>query len=551
MPFENLSEEKANAYFADGVQDEILTDLARVADLKVISRTSVISYRETANRNLRKIGQELGVAHLLEGSVQRSGNRIRVNAQLIDARSDAHLWGQTYDRDLTDVFAIQSEIATAIANQLQAKLSPNENAAIDRAPTKDVIAFDLYTRAKTLMLTTSFGVSGERDLLQAVEFLNQAIARDQQFFQAYCQLATAHDLVYFLGFDRTPSRLSQAEKAVQMAFRLRPDAGETHLVRAENLYRGHLDYEGALAELEIARQTLPNDVRILELTGYILRRRGQLEEGLHNLEKAVELDPRNYFIMQQTAQSYNFLRRYSQADAILDRALAIVPKNVDVRVARATQDFLWKADTRLLHETIDSILAETPNAIATSADGWLVCGLAERDPVATERALEALGDNRLADSNVLLSRSVGEGLLARMLKNETRAREAFTRARAEQEKLVQIQPDYGPSLCVLALIDAGLGNKEAALEEGRHAVVLLPVEKDALNGPVLRAYLAVIAAWIDEKDLALEQLAFATAHSDSLVASYGGLRLLPFWDPLRGDPRFEKIVESLAPKDAK
>src|SRR5437763_7901489 len=202
LPFENLSEEKANAFFADGVQDEILTDLAKVADLKVISRTSVIGYRDMAGRNLRKIGQELGVAHLLEGSVQRSGNRVRVNAQLIDARNDAHLWGQTYDRDLADVFVIQSEIAKTIADQLQAKLSPSEKSAIERPPTSDISAFDLYARAKSLVLTAGLSATGKPDLLQATDLLNQAVARDPSFFEAYCQLAFAQASLYCFDFDR-------------------------------------------------------------------------------------------------------------------------------------------------------------------------------------------------------------------------------------------------------------------------------------------------------------------------------------------------------------
>jgi TolB-like protein/class 3 adenylate cyclase len=256
LPFENLSRDPDNAFFTDGVQDEVLTDLAKIADLKVISRTSVMQYKTGVARNLREIGKQLGVAHLLEGSVQRAANRVRVNAQLIDARTDAHLWAQTYDRDLADVFAIQSEIAKAIADQLQAKLSPSEKNAIEQRPTGDVTAFDLYSRAKNLLLTTSLTFNARTIYLQVIDLLNQAIARDPSFFQAYCELATAHDFLYFIGNDHTPARLALSEAAIQAAFRLRPDAGEAHLARAENLYHGYLDYDGALSELEIARQTL-------------------------------------------------------------------------------------------------------------------------------------------------------------------------------------------------------------------------------------------------------------------------------------------------------
>jgi len=301
LPFENLSEEKANAFFADGVQDEILTDLSKIADLKVISRTSVMQYKSGLARNLRKIGEELGVAHVVEGSVQRAANKIRVNAQLIDARNDGHLWAQTYDRDLADVFAIQSEIAKAIADQLQAKLSPNEKKAIEQPPTTDLAAFDLDSRAKSLLLTAAFSATSERDVRKAIELLDEAVKRDPSFFDAYCQLAYAHETLYAVqGFDHTPARLALAEAALQAATRLRPDAGETHLERAQYLYYGRRDYAGALAELESARRTLPNDPRIFELTGFILRRRGQQEEGLRNLQRAAELDPRNFLLCNRS-----------------------------------------------------------------------------------------------------------------------------------------------------------------------------------------------------------------------------------------------------------
>ncbi len=551
LPFENLSEEKANAFFTEGVQDEILTNLSRIADLKVISRTSVMQYKSGAPRNLRKIGEELGVAHVLEGSVQRAANKVRVNAQLIDARNDAHLWAQTYDRDLADVFAIQSEIAKAIADQLQAKLSPNEKKAIEQPPTTDLAAFDLYSRAKSLLLTAAFSVTGEPDLRKAIELLDEAVKRDPSFFDAYCQLARAHEFIYALrGSDHTPARLALAEAAVQAATRLRPDAAETHLARAQYLYYGRRDYAGALAELEIARRALPNDPRLFELTGYILRRRGQQEEGLRNLQRAVELDPRNLFTLQQIALSYQYLGRYAEAIAALDRVLAIVPDNVETRVARGLFYLCWKGDTRPLRQTIDALLAQGPGAIASAADSWFFCALAERDPAAAERALVALGDTPCwNESTINLSRSFGEGLLARMTKDEARARTAFEAARAQQEKIVQAQPDYGPPLCVLGLIDAALGRKDLALDEGRRAIVLMPVEKDVTNGSLVLQYFAITAAWAGDKELALQQLeAGLRAPVASLMLSYGALKLFPVWDPLRGDPRFEKIVQSQAPK---
>jgi serine/threonine-protein kinase len=546
LPFKNLSDEKENAYFADGVQDEILTHLAKIADLKIISRVSVMQYKSGVARNLREVGQQLGVTNVVEGSVQRSRNRVRVNAQLVDARTDRQLWGQTYDRDLADVFAIQSEIAKAIAEQLQAKLSPGEENAIERPPTGDIAAFDFYTRAQNLLLTTSFSSSAKANFLQAADLLNQAVAHDPSFFQAYCRLAYTHDALYSLGFDHTPARLGSAGAAVEAAFRLRPDAAETHLARAGNLYRGYLDYDGALAELEVARQTLPNDPRAFELKGYIERRQGRWEQSTRNLERAIELDPRNFFMLQQIAISYLVLRRYAEEASVLDRALDIEPNDIDTKTARAFVEFHWKADTRPLHQTIDSIRATNPDAVPHIAEDWLNCALAERDAGAAKNALVALGETPLTDYTVHLNRSVIEGVLARMTKHEGKARSAFTAARAEQEKTVQAEPGYGPPLCVLGLIDAGLGRKEEALREGRRAVELLPVEKDAINGPLMIEYLAMIAAWVGDKDLACKQLATAIRYPSSL--SYGKLKLLPFWDPLRGDPRFEKIVASLAPK---
>jgi tetratricopeptide (TPR) repeat protein len=510
-----------------------------------------MQYKSGAPRNLREIGQQLGVAHVVEGSVQRAANKVRVIAQLIDARNDAHLWAQTYDRDLADVFAIQSEIAKAIADQLQAKLSPNEKKAIEQPPTTDLPAFDLYSRAKSLLLTAAFSVTGEPDLRKGIELLDEAVKRDPSFFDAYCQLAYAHELLYVVtASEHTPARLALAEAALQAATRLRPDAAETHLARAQYLYYGQRDYAGALAELEFARQALPNDPRLFELTGYILRRRGEQKEGLRNLQRAVELDPRNFFTLQQIALSYLYLQRYAEAIAAVDRALSIVPDNVETRANRGLYYVCWKADTRPLHETIDAILAQGPGAIATAGDTWFCCALAERDRAAAERALVALGDNPCwGEAPVILSRSFGEGLVARMAKDETRARTAFAAARAQQEKIVQAQADYSPALCVLGLIDAALGRKDLALDEGRRAIALTPLEKDVIIGSHVLQYFAITAAWAGEKELALQQLETGLrAPNRSLVLSYGVLKLHPFWDPLRGDPRFEQIVASLAPK---
>ena len=554
LPFENLSRDPDNGFFTDGVQDEILTNLAKIADLKVISRTSVMQYKTEVARNLREIGQQLGVAHLLEGSVQRAANKVRVNAQLIDARTDAHQWAQVYDRPLDDVFAIQSEIAKAIADQLQAKLSPNERASIEERPTADITAFDLYSRAKTLLLIPGGGGNIEDYSRQAIELLKNAIARDPSFHAAFCQLVYAHDRFYTVFSDHTPERLAAAEEALRQLSELRPDSAETHLARANHLYFALRDYKGAQSELEIAARDLPNDRRIPQLTGYILRRQGKEEEGLRFLERALTLDPRNAFLLGQIAYSRQGLRQYAQEAAAYDRALQINPVDLPSRVQRGWVDFLGRADIEPMCRIVEEVRANTPASLPDVDNSWFVCELAKHDWAAAGQALAALGEKPpWSDQALRVDRQFGEGLLARAMRDDASAQRAFAAARTAQEKLVQQQKDYGPALCVLGLIDAALGKKEAALQEGRRAMELMPREKDLTNGQMLIGYFAVIAAWAGEKDLAIEQLNAALPLPGAAfnITSYGVLKLMPFWDPLRGDPRFEKIVASLATKESK
>jgi TolB-like protein/Flp pilus assembly protein TadD len=545
LPFENLSDEKQNAYFADGVQDEILTDLAKVADLKVISRTSVMPYKSGIARNLREIGKQLGVSHLLEGSVQRSANHIRVNAQLIDARTDAHLWAQTYDRDLADVFAIQSEIAKTIADQLQAKMLPREKLDIEKQPTKDLAAYDLYARATEVIDAAPNSQNPKENFLQAVSLLEQAIARDRAFFIAYCKLARAHDQLYLFGHDHTPARLASAEQAINAALRLQPDAAEAHLAQARHLY-SKLDYEGARAEIEIARRTKPNDPGIFEWSGYIDRRQGRWPESARNLERALELDPNNVFVLQQISSSYEALRDYGKDAVVLDRVLKLKPNDLDARINRAFLDVLWKADPHPLHELVESITRRNITSAANLAPTRIFLALAERDVEAGERALADLGGTTFGPDAIQWGRDYMEGVFARLKGDTPGAQASFTRARTEQQQIVNAQPDYGPALCVLGLIDAGLGRKDDAVREGRRAVEVLPISKDSINGAHIMDSLALIYAWVGEKDLAMDQLSRSVQVPGG--AYYGILRLFPQWDPLRGDPRFEKIVESLAPK---
>jgi len=538
LPFENLSDDKEHAFFADGVQDDILTKLAKIADLKVISRTSVMQYR--GKQNAREIGDALRVSHVLEGSVRRDGSRIHLNAQLIDTRTDTHVWAEEYDRDLSEMFAIQSDIAQKIADQLQAEISASEKLAIESKPTADLTAFDLYSRANNLVLRSDSGLTQKADLLQAVELLNQALARDPSFLDAYCQLAYVHDWLYFDNLDHTSRRLALAEAAIQAAARLNPNAGETHLARARNLYWGYLDYNDALAELNVARQTLPNDARVFELTGAIQRRQGRWEESTRNFERAFDLNPRDRESMNHVGTNYSWLRRYAKERSALNRLLAVEPSNVQAKVDLAYVDYAEKADIRPLHQLIDSIRATNPGALPYWPNYWLGCALVERNVAAAENGLVAIGQNPISfGDGVDFNRPFIEGILARMTNDGAGAQAAFTAARAEQEKIVQAQPNPAQELVFLGLIDAGLGRKEEALREGQRAVEL--AKKDPLVGVVLAKYLAMIAAWVGDRDFALDQLASIIRRPSNL--SYGELKLLPFWDPLRGDPRFEKILE--------
>ncbi len=546
LPFANLSDDKQNAYFADGVQDEILTALAKVADLKVISRTSVMQYKVDVQRNLREIAKALGVAHVLEGTVQRADSHVRVSAQLIDARTDAHLWAEHYDRELADVFEIESEVAGQIVSQLKARLSPEEKAAIEERPTSNVAAYDLYIQAKALMASAVTVRAGE-NLMDAARLLEEAVARDPEFLLGYCRLASVHDQIYLASVDHTPERLAAAQKAVDAALRLRPDSGEAHLALAEHLYCGYLSYDRAREELVIARKRLPNEPRVFELAGYIDRRQGRWPESLHHLERALELDPRNSYYLQQIARSFDYQRRFAEEAAILDRALTIVPQDTGVRIQRAYIDLESRADSRSLHSLIDTILLENPPAAEGLVEQWLYLALCERDHDASNRVLAAMPDRGYSNEGFAFPKSWSEALVARARGDTSTEQAAFARARAEVEKTVREQPQFAQALCVLGMIDAGLGRKTEAIREGQHASELLPVNKESINGSLLMQYLAVIYAWTGEKDLALDQLA-ATARIPSPV-NYGDLQLHPFWDSLRGDSRFEKIVATLAPND--
>jgi TolB-like protein/class 3 adenylate cyclase/Tfp pilus assembly protein PilF len=512
LPFENLSNEKENAYFADGVQDEILTGLSRVADLKVISRTSVMQYKASPKPNLRELATALGVAHVLEGTVQRAGGRVRVNAQLIDARTDSQLWAERYDRDVADVFAIESELAGKIVAELKAKISPSEKAAIEQKPTTDLAAHDLYIRAKTLIATSAFNTPLGESLSEAVRLLDQAIERDPEFAPAYYELAQAYDQIFFAGIDHTAVRLAMADAAIQSLTRLRPNSGEAHLALAKHLYWGYLDYDHAREELKLAQQSLPNDPLVFEILGYIDRRQGRWADSTKNLERAIELDPQNRGLLKQLADSYVCLRQYADAERVLDRAIAVAPKDSNTRAYRAAIELRWHADPQPLSSTIRAILAEDSREGQNIAQLWLEVSLCERDLDGARRALAALPIAGCYDDFIPFPRASCEGVVAQMKGDKAAAHAAHTTARNEAAKLIADQPDYPEALCVLGMANAALGNKEDAIREGRRAVELLPVSKNAIEGYLLIEYLALIYAWTAEKDLAFQQVSCRSAH---------------------------------------
>jgi len=541
LPFENLSADSGNTFFADAIQDEILTDLSNIADLKVISRTSVMQYKTGVTRNLREIANELGVAHIVEGSVQPVGNRVRVRAQLIDARTDRHLWGERYDRPLDDVFAIQTDIAKAIADQLQAKLSPAEKAAMEQPPTTDLVAYDRYLRAKKLIGRQTFDATTSEKCFQAVRLLEQAVARDSTFLLAQCELARTHGNLYFIGADHSPARLALANEALTTALRLGPDRGEPHLAAAWIAYHCHRDYETALSELAIAQRRLPNDPSVFELPGYIARRQGDWKRCISNMERACEVDPRNLWLLQQTAQTYWLLRHFPDMSRLLDRTLAVAPGDAATRLTLALIDLESRADTQPVYKTGRDVVNEDPAAVDAISEQWFYVAVCCRDSAEITRALASLSPEGITPFNVRMPRSFCEGLAARARGDTAAAEKAFNATRLEMENLLREQPDYPEALCILGMSDASLGRKEDALREGRRAVELLPVTKDAMTGGELLRNLAIIYAWVGEKDLAIKQLEeLLPLYSPT---SYGQLRLHPWWDPLRDDPRFEKIVE--------
>src|ERR1700719_3981076 len=547
LPFDNFSDDKQDSYFADGIQDDILTALSKISDLKVISRSSVMRYRD-ANRDLRQIARELQVANVLEGSVRRVGDEIRVTAQLIDARTDTHLWAEHYDRKTSDVFAIQSEVAENIATQLQATLSPAEKAAISVRPTGDLEAFDLFLQAKDLIRTSQDTPNAKETLLRAIRLLDEAIARDSKFALAYCWATTAHDNLYWFDYDHAATRLELAESCVRQALQLAPDLGEAHLAQARVFYHGHREYARARLQLAIARRSLPNSAEVFSLTGYIDRREGKWDESLRNLERAAQLDPRNFQVLADLSVLYDMLRRYDDKEKLYDRITEINPaKNDYWQMLRGVTE-LEKGNLPKARQLLDQVPPQyDPNGATTA--GRILLFLYEGKPEAAQAALDASKHEGMVDNTgSLLPRSYFAGQIARAHADRAGAIAAFNIARDEIKQKLRDDPDNATLRGVLCLIDAGLGKKEDSLSEGNRAVDLLPISKDAVDGPVVLTRLAMAYAWLGDNDAAIERLTYLAKIPSG--PDYGELKFSPAWASLRGDPRFAKMVDDLQPHPA-
>ncbi len=547
LPFENLSDDKQNTYFADGVQDQILTNLGRVSDLRVISHTTVRQYKSGEPRNLREIGKQLGVTHILEGSVQRAGDRLRIAAQLIDARTDSQVWAETYDRTAADLFAIQSELAESIVAQLQAKLSPEQKAWIEERPTQDLVAFELYLRAKQIVDSYLIAEDVRAALLSALQSLDQAIKRDPDFVSAYCYIARANDLLYFFDLDPTPNRILLAEAAIKAALRLRPGSAEAHFAMADFLFRCHRDYDGALKELALARPGLPNDTAFFILSGYINRRRNNWAQAERDFSDAVALDPRNPNAYNLLADTYNLQREHLLGAKVYERVIA---------AGERTPIVFFRRDSAIFNGTGNS--TEIRQVLSKNPDMDIGAG---QTPV---RVFLALIDGNFAEAERVLAASPRDGfqdidysfyypkawfeaMIARAKGDSARANAAYSAARRILERRLAVKPEHARTLAVLAQVDANLGRKELAIQEAQHAADLMPVSKDIYDGALVLEGLAQVYTWTNEPNRATELLQKLMTMPG--YTNYARLKLHPMWNPLRGDPRFEEIVASLAPKD--
>jgi TolB-like protein/Flp pilus assembly protein TadD len=542
LPFQNLSDEKENAYFADGIQDDILTNLSKIGDLKVISRMSVMSYRGEGARNAREIGKALGVATLLEGSVRRVGNRVRVNVQLIDASNDEHVWAEDYDRDLTDVFAIQTDLAQKIASALQAKLSSNEKARLDQRPTQNSDAYLLFVQAHDY----ANRVDMFHDMsVKAEPLFEQAIKLDPNFAAAFAGLSMVESWVYH-NSDPVPSRREKARLNAEEALRLQPDLPEAHLALGFSYYYGDRDYERALAEFDIARRGLPNESQAYMAIGAIQRRQGKWAESNANLEKAAELDPKNTNILINLCFSYIAQRKFETADKLLDRVIAASPQPFQPRALKGFMAVIWKGDLSAAERVFSSTPPEAdPNGLMTWCQAWVLT-LERKLPEALQVLERFRGETMFTNTTAPCPEAFLAGLIHLLQGDKTKAQPELEHARLVSEKLLREAPEDSARRGQHGRILAALGQKQEAIAEGKRAVELLPESQDALDGPQATANLAQIYAWTGEFDEAFRLLDHLFAVPSNLTVPM--LKLDPAWDPLRQDPRYQALIDKYSPR---
>ncbi len=543
LPFDSLSKNKQDSYFADGVQDEILSSLAKISQLKVISRTSVMGYRAGGNRDLRSVAYALGVANVVEGTVRRGGKRVRITTRLVDGRTDETLWSEAYDRDLTDIFVIQSEVAASIATTLAATLSAKERKIIETKLTDNLEAYDLYLQAKRLM------EFAETDpLLEAINLLEQALRLDPKFTSAYCLSTKAHDQIYN-GPDMTPMRRALGDAAIRSALALQPELPEVHLRHAYHLYMGYRDYERARVQLAIAKRGMPNNSELMVVAALMHRRQGNFEEAIQDFSKAITIDPRNPMI--ELANTLVMSRQFSAAKKEYDRAISLAPDHVVLKVLKAYYVIFMKTGDITAFR---SELAKLPASMAEDRDvlNWrLVCALNGRDWLRAIDLIETMkgedDDGSFAYAGAAVPVCCYSILITRLREEKLRANSKFTKTRAQLSKKVQRSQRHARLLSQLAVVDALLGKKHNAIAEAERSIEMLPLSTDSVHGPLVLLNLAVVYTWTGEIDSAFQKLNALTTTPGGLY--YGQLRLDPYWDPLRKDPRFDKLLAGLAPKD--
>src|SRR5437762_108942 len=539
LPFENLGENNSPSYFADGVQDNILTDLGKVADLKVISRSGVAGYRGK-NRNMKQIGRDLGVVNVLEGSLQISGDRVRINAQLVDTQTDTQIWAEEYDRKLEDIFALQSELAQTIAAQLKATLSCSEKAEFLREPTQDLQAYDLYLRARAA-LRGEGGVIPRENWNVAVDLLDRAIARDPKFTLAYCLLNEAYVLQYRFGEDHSPQHLAAAKDAAETALRLEPNREEARLALARYYYHGLKDYRRTQQELSSLPSSAPHEVDFFILASQVERRLGQFAASIRDGEKAVELDPQNASLAASLAQTYSGLRRFGDSERVANAAIA------RLRGEKSTGLFLVKNDAALgmgnveeAHAALGSIQNKDDSDYQTAR---LRLYLIERDYSGAKAFAANVTDEVKRRPDFWLT--VAAVAHAEGKVNEER------QANAEAKRLALLalvqRPDDPGFLGALAIAEASLGQKEEALRRARQAAEMLPPSVDAVGGATCEMNLVAVLVMTGDRDATFDKLSKLVKLPFGLI-NYGDLKLNPVWDDLRNDPRFDRILaESASP----